>query len=579
MKLILVIEDEQAIRSNMLKLLTLSGFQAIGAENGRMGVQMAQVYLPDLVLCDIMMPDLDGYEVLNTLRQQPETAMIPFIFLSAKAERSDLRYGMNLGADDYVTKPFTSRELLEAIKARLAKQETVTQPYVDEMKRAAESLSTVAYCDPLTSLPNRIVLRHRIQEAIVQAQRSSQLVAVICLNIDRFNEINATLGYSMGDLVLQAVAQRLSQCVSPQDTVARLGGDEFSIVLVRVPDREAVTELMSTILGALRAPYLINGEIIALRVSVGIALYPEHGANPDQLLSRAETSIRWGRKQGEKEFQFYQPSMDLIDAERRLLETDLRSALDNNEFLLYYQPQVNLITGRMVGMEALVRWQHPQRGLLPPNRFIHLAEDLDLVIPLGAWVLKQACLQAQAWQSISLVPLRMSVNLSARQFKQANLAACVAQTLQETGLNPKLLVMEVTETSLMEDIDDTVEKLRDLKAIGMEISIDDFGTGYSSLNYLRRFPLDTLKIDRSFVAQVMSDSNDAAIATAIIAMAQSLKLKVIAEGVETEDQLAFLRKHGCYAMQGFLFSPALPAAEIEALLKQDKRLNALTANS
>jgi diguanylate cyclase len=569
---ILVIEDEPPIRANILKILNFKGFETVAAEDGEAGIEQARLHLPDLIICDIMMPQVDGYGVLYALRQDPDTAAIPLVFLTAKAERSDLRQGMNLGADDYLTKPFTSAELLEAVSARLAKQSSITQPYLDEIKQAAETLSRVAYLDPLTTLPNRIFLRHKLQETLGQADRRHQKVGVLCLNLDRFSAVNASLGNWVGDLLLQAVAQRLTTWAKPEVTISRFGGDEFSLIFPATSQSELVL-LVQQLLLTLTKPYrLENQQDVFVHVSVGIALYPDHSDNPDQLLTQADAARRFCRKQGGNTYQFYEAALAAADTERRSLEVDLNAALERSEFLLHYQPQVNAITGRMVGVEALLRWHHPTRGMVSPAEFIPIAEETGGIIAIGAWVLRAACLEVKALQASCLVPLRVSVNLSAQQFRQKDLVEMVTQILKETELDPHQLVLELTETSVMEDIEAAVNTLRAFKAMGIEISIDDFGTGYSSLSYLRRLPLDVLKVDRSFVSQVTENEHDAAIATAVIAMAKSLKLKVIAEGVETEEQLAFLRQQGCYLIQGFLYSRPLPIAEIQKLLVDDKRL-------
>jgi diguanylate cyclase len=492
--------------------------------------------------------------------------------LTAKAERSDLRQGMNLGADDYLTKPFTSAELLEAVSARLAKHSSITQPYLDEIKRAAETLSRVAYLDPLTTLPNRIFLRHKLQETLGQADRRHQKVGVLCLNLDRFSAVNASFGNWIGDLLLQAVAQRLTTWAKADVTVSRFGGDEFSLIFPATSQSEMVP-LVQQLLLTLTKPYrLENQQDVFVHVSLGIALYPDNSDNPDQLLTQADAARRFCRKQGGNTYQFYEAAMATADTERRSLEVDLNAALERSEFLLHYQPQVNAITGRMVGVEALLRWQHPTRGMVSPVEFIPIAEETGGIIAIGAWVLRAACVEVKALQASCLVPLRVSVNLSAQQFRQKDLVEMVTQILKETELDPHQLVLELTETSIMEDIEAAVNTLQAFKAMGIEISIDDFGTGYSSLSYLRRLPLDVLKVDRSFVSQVTENEHDAAIATAVIAMAKSLKLKVIAEGVETEEQLAFLRQQGCYLIQGFLYSRPVPIAEIQKLLGDDNRL-------
>jgi diguanylate cyclase (GGDEF)-like protein len=569
---ILVIEDVQSLREGILQTLECLDFDVVAAENGAVGVQLAQVHLPDLIICDIMMPELDGYSVFTTLRQNPETATIPFIFLSAKADKLDIRQGMNLGADDYLTKPFTMDELSQAIAARLEKQASITQPYVTEMKRAADHLSQLAYRDPLTNLPNRILLHHQLQEALKQAKRHQQAVAILCLNLDRFKVINTTLGHTTGDLLLQAVSTRLTAWVRQGDTVARLSGDEFSVILTNITQTQEVIDLVQELLDRLSEPYHLNDQEVSIRVSIGITVYPEDDSSIDKLLNHADTAMRWVKQNQSSNYQIYNAQMDQLAAERQLIETGLAHALERSEFQIYYQPQVNLITGRIIGTEALLRWHSPEFGFVSPEKFIPIAEETGLIVPIGEWVLRQVCAQAKVWQTSNWLPMRVAVNLSARQFKHKQLIETITQVLQQTGLDPNLLELELTETSIMEDVEVTVATLHALKAMGIQISVDDFGTGYSSLNYLKRFPIDTLKIDRSFVQDITTDANDAAIATAIIAMAQSLKLKVIAEGVETEDQLNLLRKHGCHAMQGYLFSRPIPAPEFEQLLTADRRL-------
>lgn len=569
---ILVIEDDSNVRTLILKLLKAEGFDAISAADGRIGVQLARVHEPDLIICDIMMPECSGYEVLEQLRQDAVTATIPFIFLSAKSDRTDLRQGMDLGADDYLTKPFKRAELLGAISARLSKQAAVTQPYINEMKRAAQTLSQLAYRDPLTNLPNRIFLHHQLQEALRQAKKTQQLVAIFCINLDRFKAINTNLGYSKGDLLLQAVAERLNQTLADDGIVARLGGDEFSLLLTHITTREQAASKAQKVLQLLAEPYDLDGHYAQVQTSIGIAIFPEDHGSADRLLHQADTAMRHAKLQGSSKYQFYALEMDALAAERQLMESKLDLALERLEFQLFYQPQVNLITGRIIGAEALLRWQHPELGLVYPGKFIAIAEETGLIIPIGEWALRTACTQARAWQVSNPSRIRVSVNLSARQFRQEGLVQVVAQVLEETQMDPDLLVLELTETCVMENVEASVLTLRQLKDMGVHISIDDFGTGYSSLNYLKRFPIDTLKIDQSFVREVTLDANDAAIARAIIAMAQSLQLKVIAEGVETEEQSNFLRQSGCHAMQGYLFSRPLPAPEFEKLLLSDRRL-------
>ncbi len=568
MKTILVIEDVRSLREEIVTILDCLDYTAIAAADGKQGIELARIHLPDLVLCDIMMPEMDGYEVFQVLNQDPETAHIPFIFLSAKADKSDVRRGMNLGADDYLTKPFTSEELGEAIAARLAKQEAITQPYIDEMKRATYSLQQLAFRDPLTNLPNRILLRHELHESLQQARQRQTLLAVLCLHINYFNAINTNLGYVAGDQLLQLIAQRLQDCLGPNDIVARLSGVEFCLLLTGRSLREEVEEWIHTLLEILAEPYTVADQTVRIQFSIGIALYPQDGQGGDVLLSHADLAMRSAKKRGQTHYQFYNPEQDAGNTERQRLIMDLDTACDRGQFQLYYQPLVNLITRRIIGAEALLRWHHPELGLISPDVFIPLAEEMGAIVKIGQWVLETACLQVQAWQSISLLPLKVSVNLSSRQLQQADLVATIMQVLAATNTNPELLTLEVTETGIIDSLEASIEILSTLRSKGIQIALDDFGTGYSSLNYLSRLPLDAVKIDRTFVGRIQEGSRDATIVTSIIAISQTLKLKVIAEGVETDDQVQFLQKYGCNAIQGYWYSPPLPPAEFERFLQE-----------
>ena len=571
MTTILIIEDTASLQEEILQMLDLMNFRGLAANNGVAGVQLAQQHLPDIILCDIMMPEMDGYDVLQTLRRNPETARIPFIFLTARADRADIRRGMNLGADDYLTKPFTSDDLGEAIAARLCKQAAITTPYVSEMKRAAEQLGQMAFRDSLTGLPNRIQFQHRLREALIQAKQNQQAIAVLCINLERFRAVNVRFGQSAGDTLLQSVAERLKTCTTDEDTIARLSGDEFCIVLTN-RSLEAIERSAEEILKALSASYLIQEHSLQVQISMGGTVYPYDDSAGDKLLNHAVIAMNWGREQGNPNCQFYSGEIAETAATRNLLEAGLRRALDKAELQVHYQPQVNLVTGRIIGAEAFLRWNSVELGAVTPFSFIAVAEETGLIVPIGEWMIKIACLQAKTWQTQHLLPLRMSVNLSAYQFKQPGLVRSIAQVLQDTELDADLLAIEISEATVMADVEASLFTLQQIKELGVHISIDDFGTGYSSLNYLTRLPLDTLKIDRTFVKNVTTNEHDAAIASAITALAQSLNLRVIAEGVETQEQLAFLRRQGCNALQGFFFSPAISAEAFEQLLTEDKRL-------
>jgi diguanylate cyclase len=569
MKTVLVIEDEKSIRSNIVRILHFGNFQVLEAPDGQTGVDMAKSYLPDLIVCDIMMPGLDGYQVFRELSEEAETAIIPFVFLSAKVDRTDIRHGMAIGADDYLTKPFTSTELLQAVSARLTKQVSVTEPYVNEMKRAATNLSQVAYTDPLTSLPNRILLRHRLGELLRQAKQQQSSMAVFSLNIRKFRQVNSLYGQSTGDMLLKAVAERLNELAEGDRVVARMGSNEFCIIWTNVLVREDVQTLAGQIIQRIQQPYAIGDYSIDIRVCLGVAIYPQHADNPDALLARSETAQHWCQREcPAADYKMYDPAMTEVEREQRELELDLREAIARQGFELHYQPQVNAITGRMIGVEALLRWHHPTRGLMPTDRVIAIAEETGLITQIGEWVFSTAARHFKQWQQVSLSPLKLAINLSFRQLQDTNLIRHLTQVIADTEIDAASIMLELTETSLMHQFEQTKAVLEHLASFGISIAIDDFGIGHTSLANLKYLPISVLKIDQSFVGRINLDKRDAAIVTAIIAMAQSLGLRVIAEGVETPDQLSFLSKQGCYAIQGYICSPPVPADQIPRYLER-----------
>jgi diguanylate cyclase (GGDEF)-like protein/PAS domain S-box-containing protein len=455
---------------------------------------------------------------------------------------------------------------------------------ITEHKRAEEQIVYLAYHDTLTGLPNRPSFKDHLNQALIHAKRYERQVATLYLDLDRFKHINETLGHNVGDLLLRAVAERLVNCIRKSDviarlstdelttTVARLGGDEFAILLTEIIQVQDAARVARRILDVLSQPFILDTQEVFITASIGITVYPFDGEDVDTLLKNADAAMYHAKDQGRNNYQFYTQSMNATSFEKLVLENNLRRALDRQQFLLYYQPQLDIRTREIVGVEALIRWQHPDMGLVSPAAFISLAEETGLIIPIGEWVLRIACAQNRAWQAAGLPSIRVTVNLSGSQFRQETLLGTIDQVLRDTGLDPHYLELELTESIIMKDAEATITMLYKLKSMGLRLSIDDFGTGYSSLSYLKRFPLDTLKVDRSFVRNVTTDPDDAAITTAIIAMAHSLNLKVIAEGVETEKQLAFLSKQKCDEMQGYLFSPPVPAAVLTQLLQSGKHL-------
>ena len=448
---------------------------------------------------------------------------------------------------------------------------------ITERKQAEARIQHMAHHDVLTDLPNRALLQDRLTQAIAYAERHGQPVWVVFIDLDRFKFVNDSLGHKAGDALLNAIALRLRSATRETDTVARLGGDEFVLVLPARSDEPMAGGILQRIMDSIAQPLAIAEQTFYLGCSMGVATYPVDGSSAEKLIEHADLAMYRAKEMGRNNFQFYTAAMNAGVLERLRIESALRSALERREFVLHYQPQVDLQSGRVVGMEALIRWQHPELGMVSPLRFISLAEETGLIVPIGAWVLRTACAQNQAWQQAGLGPLRIAVNLSARQFAQPDLAQSIAAALAETGLAPQYLDIELTESLVMTDVERTIEVLRELKALGLQLSIDDFGTGYSSLSYLQRFPIDVLKIDQSFVSDITQQTDDALIVMSIIALAHNLKLHVIAEGVETQEQLDYLQQHGCDEMQGYLFSRPLPAAEFEQLLRQGKQLSGVAA--
>ncbi|HET6757589.1 MAG TPA: EAL domain-containing protein [Burkholderiales bacterium] len=445
---------------------------------------------------------------------------------------------------------------------------------VTERRLTEQRATYLAQHDSLTGLPNRNLLHDRIQRALVAAGRSHTRVGILFIDLDRFKTINDSLGHQIGDRLLQAVAQRVLSCVREGDTVARQGGDEFVVVLPGVNDAEDTARVAQKILDALPQSFRIEQQDFHITSSIGICLYPDDGSDVETLKRHADTAMYQAKESGRNTYRFFTGRMNEAAQERLLLENNLRRAVRQKEFKLFYQSQIDLASGSIVGVEALVRWQHPEKGLVAPSDFIPIAEETGLIVNLGEWVLHEACREARGWQVAGLPAVKVTVNLSARQFREKDLLGTVRGALTASELDPRFLELELTESVVMEDADATITTLEELNELGVALAIDDFGTGYSSLSYLKRFPIDKLKIDQSFVRDVTNDPNDAAIASAIIALARSLKVKVIAEGVETFEQLAFLREHGCEEGQGYYFAKPVPGYEFTQFLEEKVRASA-----
>jgi diguanylate cyclase (GGDEF)-like protein len=551
MATILCIEDEPQLRTDMAEILVDAEHNVLLASDGQHGLEMILEHEPDLVVSDITMPNISGHDLVRILREKyPRFAETPFIFLSALADREDVLDGIKAGADCYLTKPVEFDLLLGQIECSLRQ--------VNRMRaRTKEQLIYMAHHDALTELPNRVLLKERIEQALQFASRG-QSFAILFLDLDRFKTINDTLGHLVGDELLKAVAGRLRGCVREADTIARMGGDEFAIIQLLSQQPQAAIGLAQRIGEALRSPFDLKDNQVVVDASIGIAVAPDHGTDPNQLLNKADIALYRAKRERLGQYRVFEAEMDGPMLARRKLELDLRQALEKSEFVLHYQPLVNLETGHLSSFEALLRWNHPERGLVAPDDFIPIAEKMGMIIPIGEWVIRTACEQAKSWPAST----RVAVNLSPEQFRGDHLVQTVFRALANSGIAPSRLELEITEGLLLQDDQSTLEKLYKLRNLGVSIVMDDFGAGYSSLGYLKRFPFDKIKLDRSLVVNLPGQKGEANIIEAVAKISDSFGMATTAEGVETEQQFEIVKRAGYTEMQGYLFSPPLNAEEI-----------------
>jgi diguanylate cyclase (GGDEF)-like protein len=502
------------------------------------------------------------------------------VFLDNQPLTEQLQAMFDAVSDAYEQQDDDRMQLERSLEILSQEMQEKNQALAIELKerRAAESqLNYITNYDEVTGLVNRNLLTDRMHQAMSQAQRFNKPVTILLVGLDNFKIINETLGLSLGDKLLKTIASLLTTCVRACDTVARLGGDEFALVLSASGEdfltaQDSVADISQRILTTIAQMLAVDGHDIQITCSIGTCDYPRDGDNLDELLKNAGAALSSAKQLGGNNAQRYTPNLREKINEKLLFRTNLYHALERNEFILHYQPQVDLRTGKIAGLEALIRWLHPKLGMVPPGQFIPLSEETGLIIPIGAWVIRTACQQQATWTEKGYGSLRVAVNLSAKQFLQQNLVQMIAAVLNDTGIDPSCLEIELTESCVMKDVERSIEVLYGIKSLGVKLSIDDFGTGYSSLSYLKRLPIDVLKIDQSFVRDITVDKDGAAISKAIISLAHSLGLTVIAEGVETEAQCDFLGKNACDEMQGFFFSRGLAAQDLEVLLRDARCL-------
>jgi diguanylate cyclase (GGDEF)-like protein/PAS domain S-box-containing protein len=684
---VLIVDDDAMTRMLVTETLEPDGFRIEEAESGAKGLEVFQRVQPAIVLLDVSMPGMDGFECCERLRALPGGERVPIVVLTGNDDDASINRAFEVGATDFISKPMRwqllghrVRYLLRAGGALedLARSQAglsyaqalahvgnweyrvgstngywspelfrilgldakVDSPSFDnliqlvpenecpqlihsfmnlrtegtgyslehrvlrpdgserivfqqaeclresgriillrgtlqditERKTSEARIEYLANHDALTDLPNRNLLSDRIGQAIAHAHRTSRHLAALLLDLDRFKFVNDGFGHPVGDALLKAVAGRLKVAIREGDTVARLGGDEFVIILTGLVDTAAAEIVVREILAAFIDPFILDGHELHISTSIGISVFPEDGINGDMLLKTADAALYSAKDKGRNGYQFYTKNMGVQVEERAELENALHQALAQQEFELYYQPKVDLRSGQVYGMEALLRWRRPGIGLMPPDRFIPLAEETGLIIPIGEWVLRTACAQLANWHAAGHAALTMAVNVSARQFRQQNIPELVCSVLADTGLAAEYLELELTESLLMQNREAVLEALRQLKRIGVTLSLDDFGTGYSSLSYLKQFPIDVVKIDQLFIRDVTSSIDDASLTKSIIAMAESLHMTTIAEGVETEGQMSFLNENNCDAIQGYYFSRPLPEHEMTTLLNAGTHL-------
>ena len=556
---ILIADDDRSMRLALMNVLDSDGYNLHEVENGQEALDYCSKNMPDLVLLDAMMPQMDGFDACEKIRMLENGSHIPILIVTALDDEESVERAFKVGATDYLPKPVHFAVLRQRISRLL---------HAASVERHVRRL---AYTDPLTGLPNRTTLSSHLSDLLIKARASNDMIAMLFLDLDRFKLVNDTLGHSVGDLLLKAVSDRLQRCVRGADMVARLGGDEFTIIIDRAKSRDSVARIAQTICESIEQPFSFSGQEIFVSTSIGISMYPLDGDDIGDLMKHADTAMFRAKEVGQSYF-FYESDMEAAVTRKMEIEADLRRSVSRDQIDVYFQPKADLNTNKIVGMEALVRWNHPHKGIICPDEFIPLAEETGIINEIGLWVMIGACLQVKDWNDQGYGPYSIAVNLSGVQLENGEIIKQVHQVLEETQLDPSLLELEITESTIMHHPERVIEVLKKLKEMGVKLAVDDFGTGYSSLNYLKRFPIDLLKIDAAFVRDLETDADDRAIVQSIIALAKSMRLQVVAEGVETRQQQEFLRALDCDYIQGYYIGRPVCAEEFEQLvLKKDKQ--------
>ncbi|MFK7816371.1 MAG: EAL domain-containing protein, partial [Gammaproteobacteria bacterium] len=557
---ILIADDDRSMRVALQNVLVSDGYEIESVADGVEAVKRCENSMPGLILIDALMPNLNGFDACKKIRMLKGGKHVPILIVTALEDEKSIERAFESGATDFIPKPVHFAVMRQRV-SRLLKA-----------SRAEVHVRELAYNDSLTGLPNRTMFIDQMNKMIKKVRTQSQMLAVLFLDLDRFKYVNDTLGHSVGDMLLKQVAERILSCVRSADTVSRLGGDEFTLALDGIEDRGVVANIADKVCRKLGEPYFFGGKDIYVTASIGISIHPEDGVNVGELMKRADTAMFKAKERGGS-FLFYEPEMEAVVTNKVEIEQDLRQSLDREELDVYYQPKYDLQTSKVMGIEALVRWNHPEKGLVGPNDFIPLAEETGLISELGLWVLITSCVQAKSWIDKGHTPIPVSVNLSGRQLENEEIIEQVAHVLDQSGLSSQYLELEITESIIMKRPEEVILILQQLKKMGVKLSIDDFGTGYSSLNYLRKFPIDLLKIDKAFVRDIETNNEDRLIVKGIIALAKSLNLEVLAEGVETGEQQKLLEEEGCDYIQGYYIGKPMKAEGFEREFLQRNKSN------